>query len=210
MGRPGLPDGAGLRGQPRVAALPGHRGGHRLLRRVGPPPARPALRDRRHRDQAELPGAAGAARCHRQVAARQDRLQIPGRGTDHRSCATSWSTSAAPAPSRRSPCSSPSRWPAPRSAGPPCTTRTTCGRRISGSGDTVVIRKAGDVIPEVVRVLPERRTGRETPFRHAGALPGMRRRRGPAGGGGRGPLRRDRPAPPSSGRASSTSPRGTP
>ncbi|MCQ2792015.1 MAG: NAD-dependent DNA ligase LigA [Bacilli bacterium] len=32
-------------------------------------------------------------------------------------------------------------------------------------GDTIVIRKAGDIIPEVVRVLKERRTGNETPYR---------------------------------------------
>ena len=31
-------------------------------------------------------------------------------------------------------------------------------------GDYVVIQKAGDVIPEIVRSLPERRTGEEIPF----------------------------------------------
>jgi len=36
-------------------------------------------------------------------------------------------------------------------------------------GDTVVIRKAGEIIPEVVRVVPEARTGLETPF----AMPGI-------------------------------------
>lgn len=38
-------------------------------------------------------------------------------------------------------------------------------------GDYVVIRKAGDVIPEVARVLPERRTGQERPFVMASQCP---------------------------------------
>lgn len=38
-------------------------------------------------------------------------------------------------------------------------------------GDTVVVRKAGDVIPEVVRVVKEKRTGKERPFLMPEACP---------------------------------------
>ena len=38
-------------------------------------------------------------------------------------------------------------------------------------GDTVVIQRAGDVIPEVVQVIKERRTGAEVPFRMPGKCP---------------------------------------
>ncbi|NLX51943.1 MAG: NAD-dependent DNA ligase LigA [Deltaproteobacteria bacterium] len=38
-------------------------------------------------------------------------------------------------------------------------------------GDTVVIQRAGDVIPEVVRALTDKRSGREMPFRMPGRCP---------------------------------------
>lgn len=38
-------------------------------------------------------------------------------------------------------------------------------------GDTIVVQKAGDIIPEVVRVVPEKRTGSETEFEMPTACP---------------------------------------
>jgi len=45
------------------------------------------------------------------------------------------------------------------------------GRLDARIGDTVVVRKAGEVIPEVVRVLAEKRTGQEKKFRFPGECP---------------------------------------
>ena len=44
-------------------------------------------------------------------------------------------------------------------------------------GDWVVLQKAGDVIPEVVRPMVERRTGEEREYEMPDALPGLRARR---------------------------------
>ena len=67
-------------------------------------------------------------------------------------------------------------------------------------GDTVLLERAGDVIPYVVRVLPEHRTGREKRFRMPTPLPGVRRRGGARRGRGGLPLHRRCPARRSSSR----------
>ena len=72
-------------------------------------------------------------------------------------------------------------------------------------GDTVVLQKAGDVIPEVVRPIVERRTGKERAWKMPADVPGVRDA-GPARRG-RGPplLPEPRLSRRASGRSSATS-----
>ncbi len=113
-------------------------------------PPRPRLRDRRGGGQGRRPRPPAPAGGHVPGAPVGHRLQVPARGADHHAAAASPSPSAGPARPRPSPCWSRCSWGAPPSRWPPCTTRTRCGPRTCGPGDTVVVRKAGDVIPEVV------------------------------------------------------------
>ena len=78
-------------------------------------------------------------------------------------------------------------------------------------GDWVVVRRAGDVIPEVVRALAERREETLPEFSHARPVPGVRLGHGAPGGRGGGALhRRAGVRRPRSNSASSISPRARP
>jgi DNA ligase (NAD+) len=57
-------------------------------------------------------------------------------------------------------------------------------------GDWVLVKKAGDIIPEVTGVLADERTGDEKVFSYAGQVPRVRLRCGKGGGGGGHPLHR--------------------
>ena len=63
-------------------------------------------------------------------------------------------------------------------------------------GDTVVLRKAGDVIPEIVGPVVELRDGSERRVRDADPLPGVRHRAAPGEGGRRRPALPEHPVLP--------------
>ena len=72
------------------------------------------------------------------------------RRSARRCFATSRCRSAVPDAPHRSPCSTRCSSADPRCAWPRCTTRTRSALKDVRPGDTVIVRKAGDVIPEVV------------------------------------------------------------
>ena len=117
-----------------------------------------------------------AARDDREVPALGDRVQVPGAAGARRGCCGSTSTSAAPAPSRRSPCSSRSSSPARRSRWRRCTTTRKSRARTSAKGDMVIIEKAGDVIPKVVAPVLSLRPDGFDAVGDADDLPGVRQR----------------------------------
>ena len=108
------------------------------------------VRDRRRGRQGRRAGAAGVARASRR-GRRDGRSPSSSRRRSERPCsATSRCRSGAPVAPRRSRCSTRSSSAVRRCAWPRCTTRIRCALKDVRPGDTVIVRKAGDVIPEVV------------------------------------------------------------
>ena len=163
---------AGLRAAARVGPahrhaqqgrrLPRRRAGvHRLLRRE---PALRGARDRRRRRQARRDPAPGPARLHLARPALGDRLEVRRRRRSTPSWSTSGSASAAPAGSRRT------RWSSRSTvAGSEVEFATLHNQDVVKAkgvliGDTVVLRKAGDVIPEILGPVVDLRDGSEREF----------------------------------------------
>ncbi len=156
---------------PNREVRPRHRGRDRVHRALARGAPRPALRDRRGRRQGRPVRPAGAPRAWSPGRRAGRSPTSSRRSRSRRSSRTSCRTSGGPGRSPRSPTSGRPRWPARRSPGPPSTTSTRSGARTSGSATGSILQKAGDVIPEVVRPLPERRTGAEREFEMPATCP---------------------------------------
>ena len=143
---------------------------HRVVR--GPPP-RPRLRHRRRRGQGRRPDRAARAPGRRPAARRAGRSRASSRPRSARrgSCARSRSRSVAPGARRPSRSSSRSSSPARRSRMATLHNEDQVRLKDVRPGDLVIVRKAGDVIPEVVAAVPEagrrRKPAVEVPARRA-------------------------------------------
>ena len=152
--------GLGFPVNPEVAVARLARRGLRPLPPLAGAPPRPRLRDRRRGAEGRRAGPAARAGVHLQGAPVGHRLQVPARGAHHpaarhhgvdRPDRPGHAVRAARAGVRRR---------LHRRGRPPSTTRTRCGPRTSAPATSVIVRKAGDVIPEIVGpVLAERPEG---------------------------------------------------
>ena len=134
-------------------------------RRDGREARRAAVRHRRRRLQGRLDRAAKAPRLRHARAALGGGAQVPGAGADDDGSTRSRSRSAAPASSRRSPSSSRCSSAARRSSNATLHNLFELRRKGVRVGDTVIVRRAGDVIPEVVGRVPGARAGYVPNFR---------------------------------------------
>ena len=197
-----------LPGLARRGVGDGHRGRGRPGPRARGRAPRPGLRDRRRRHQGRRPRPARRARLD---------LAAPPAGPSPASCPPEERTTT---PARHRGLDRPHRpghalrgararlrRRARPSRSPRCTTRTRWRSRTCGPGDLVIVRKAGDVIPEVVGPVREPEGRRAATLALPAAVPGLRRARWCAWRARATPTASTPTAPPSASSASSTSPR---
>jgi DNA ligase (NAD+) len=125
---------------------------------------RSPLRDRRRGHQDRRPRAAHAVGLHQPGAAMGHREEASRPKNARRAYSPSRCPLAARAGRRRTPCSNPSWSPVRRWRWPRCTIEDQVAAKDVRPGDLVVVRKAGDVIPEVVSAVLEEGRKRAKPW----------------------------------------------